>query len=57
MTMFSETSTETFTIKNLKLTSNMAYVNGKFLILVRVYIPYERFCQKLSNGNIFTNVN
>ena len=31
MVLFSETSAETITIENLKLTSNMVYVNEKMI--------------------------
>ena len=45
MIILSQTSTETITIKNLKLSSNMVYVKEKSLLLVGCYIPYERSCQ------------
>ena len=53
MMIFSQRSTENITIKNLKLTTNMVYVNEKFLILFGYYIPYERFCQGLDKDSIF----
>ena len=51
MIIFSQTSTETITIRNLKLTSNMVYVNEKVFLLVGCYIPYERSCQGGLNDN------
>ena len=56
MTIFSQTSTKTFTIRNLKLTSNIVFVNEKFLYLVGCYISLERCSQRLFKDNTFKSV-
>ena len=55
--IFSETITETITIKNLKLTSYMVYVNEKILIKMTFYIKLKKSGKALINDNIIVNIN
>ena len=48
--------TETNTIKNLKLTSNMVIVIEKLLTLVGCYKPHGKSCQGIIHDRIVRNV-
>ena len=57
MVTFLKTLTETITIKNMKLTSNLVYLNEKLLILVECYISLKRSWKRWFNVNVSENVN
>ena len=56
MIIFSQTSTETNSIKNLKLTSDLVEVKEKILLLVGCFISLERSSQGLFSDIVFDNV-
>ena len=52
---FSKTLTESITIKILKLTSNMVYVDEKFLIMMTYYISLKWSRKKLLKDKVSEN--
>ena len=55
MVVFSEKSTETITIKNLKLIFNLCMSMKNFWVIVECYISLERSSEGLFNANICGN--